>query len=151
MNVLIFVIYVQKRKIGKFQVWPMLLSSLVFIFSSPKFLITKLLSFLFHGPLPFFFTPKHLFCLYHHKTYWTMSVDNLGFKICLLGISNFMVTLTVFPWCKPKWSGDEFNNQSQIFTRFLEWLYGPWCKQPLSGHITSLSGQHTNFNMSTYI
>ena len=42
-----------------------------------------------------------------------MSVDIVGFKKYLLKTSNSIVTLTSFPWCKPKWSRDEFNNQSQ--------------------------------------
>ena len=46
----------------------------------------------------------YIFCLSHRKTCWIMSMDNVGLKICLLGISNFMITLTFFPWCKPKWS-----------------------------------------------
>ena len=61
-----------------------------------------------------FFLPEHFFCLSHCKTHWIMSVDNVGFKICLLGTSNVMVTLTYFPWCKPKWSRDEFKSQSHI-------------------------------------
>jgi len=63
---------------------------------------------------PCLFLLEHLFCLSHRKTYWIMSVDNVGLKICLLGTSNSMVTLSFPPWCKPKWSWDEFNNQSQM-------------------------------------
>ena len=40
---------------------------------------------------------------------WIILVDNVGLKTCLLGI---MITLTFFPWCKPKWSQDKFNNRS---------------------------------------
>ena len=61
-----------------------------------------------------FFLPKHLFCFFHRKTHWIMSMDNAGLPICLLGTSNSMVILTFFPWCKPTWSWDEFNIQSQI-------------------------------------
>jgi hypothetical protein len=57
---------------------------------------------------------KHLFGLSHRKTRWTMLLNQIGFQIRLLGISNSMITLTFFPWCKMKWSQDEFNNQSQI-------------------------------------
>jgi hypothetical protein len=57
---------------------------------------------------------EHLFCLSHHKTRWTILVNNVGLKICLLGTLNSMVTVTFFPWCKPKLSQDEFNKQSQI-------------------------------------
>ena len=57
---------------------------------------------------------EDLFCLSHRKTRWIMSMDNVGLKICLLGTSNFMITLTFIPWCKPKWSQNEFNNQSQV-------------------------------------
>ena len=50
-------------------------------------------AFLCHGPLPFS-SRDHLFCLSHHKTRWTMLVDYVGLKICLLGTSTYMVTLT---------------------------------------------------------
>jgi hypothetical protein len=63
---------------------------------------------------PFLFLLEHLFCLSHHKTHWTMSVDNVGLRKYLLGNSNFMVTLIFFPWCRLKWSRNEFNSQSQI-------------------------------------
>ena len=63
---------------------------------------------------PYYFLPQHLFCLSHCKTHWTMLMDDLGLVICLWGILNSMVTLTFFPWCKPKWSQDKFNNQPQI-------------------------------------
>ena len=63
---------------------------------------------------PYHFLLEHLFCLCHRKTYWTMSMDNVGLTICLLGTPNFMITLAYFPWCKPKWSQDEFNIQPQI-------------------------------------
>ena len=63
---------------------------------------------------PCLFLPKRSFVSPTAKIHWTMSVDNVGLKLCLLGILNSMVTLTFFPWCKPKWSLDEFNNQSQI-------------------------------------
>ena len=61
---------------------------------------------------PCLFLPKHLFHLSHHKTCWTMLVDNVGLKIFFGGTSNSMVTLTSFPRCKPKRSEDEFNNQT---------------------------------------
>ena len=34
---------------------------------------------------PCLFLPNHLFCLFHCKAHWTMSVDNVGLQICLLG------------------------------------------------------------------
>ena len=43
-----------------------------------------------------------------------------------------------FTWCKPKWSRDEFNNQSHIYMA-LGQLHGPWCEQPLK-HLLPLSG-----------
>ena len=46
---------------------------------------------------PCLFLLEHLFYLSHRKTRWTMSVDNIGqVKICILGTSNFMITLTSF-------------------------------------------------------
>jgi hypothetical protein len=80
---------------------------------------------------PCVFLPEHLFCLSHCKTCRTMSKDNVGLKLCLLGTSNSMVTLIFFPWCEPKWSRDKLNNQSQIL-QGLGMTHGPCCKQPLS-------------------
>ena len=51
---------------------------------------------------PYLFLPDPLFCLSHRKTRWAMSMDYLGLKICVLGTSTFMITLTFFPWCKLK-------------------------------------------------
>ena len=64
---------------------------------------------------PSLFLLEHLFCLSHRKTRWTMSLDNVGLKICPLETSNSMVTLTFSPWCKLKWSQDEFNIQSKKY------------------------------------
>jgi hypothetical protein len=36
-----------------------------------------------------------------------------------LGNSTSMVTLPFFPWCKPKWSRNEFNNESSPWDDFL--------------------------------
>ena len=49
---------------------------------------------------PCLFPLEHLFCLSHRQSRRTMSVDNVSLKICLLGPSNFMITLTNFtrPW-----------------------------------------------------
>ena len=57
---------------------------------------------------PCLFLPYHLSCLSHYTTRWIMSVYYLGLQICLLETSTFMVTLPFFPWCKPKWSQDDF-------------------------------------------
>jgi len=82
---------------------------------------------------PCLFLPENFVCLSHHNTRLTISLDDVGLKICFLRTSNFMVTLTFFfPWCKLKWSWDEFNNQSQKNYRALGRLHGPCCKQPLS-------------------
>ena len=49
------------------------------------------------------------------KIRWTMSMDDVGLEICLLGTLNIMVTQeNKIPWCKPSWSRDEFNIQSHI-------------------------------------
>jgi hypothetical protein len=77
---------------------------------------------------PSFILLEHIFCLSHHKTRWTMLEDNVGLKICLLGTSNFMVTLTFFPWCKLKWSRMS-STTHHLFHKALGRLHGPWCKQ----------------------
>ena len=84
---------------------------------------------------PCFSLVEHLFCLSHCKTYWTMSVDNVSLKICLLGTSNSMIPLTFFPRCKPKWSGDKFNNQSHAL-QVLGRLHGPCVNNPLTSLMT---------------
>ena len=91
-----------------------LLSCLVFIFSSPE---NVLLNIYYNiSPLSWalaFFLLEHLFCLTHHKTRWTVLVNNVVLQRYFLGTSNFMVTLTFFPWCRQKWSRNKFNTQSQ--------------------------------------
>ena len=83
---------------------------------------------------PCLFLLKHLFCLSHCKIRWTMSVDNVGLKIQLLGTSNSMVTLTFF--LGVKWSGPRTSSTiNHIFYRTLGWLLDPWHKQPLIIHI----------------
>ena len=74
--------------------------------------ITILLKEFFYAMGPHHFLPDHLFCLSHRKTRWTISTDYVGLKLCLLGTSTFMVTLTFFP----KLSWDEFNNQINTLT-----------------------------------
>ena len=69
---------------------------------------------------PCLFLLEHLFCLSHRKIRWTMSVNNLGLEICLLGTLNFMVALTFCSWCKLKWSLDELKSHSQNFTRLWD-------------------------------
>jgi hypothetical protein len=71
---------------------------------------------LYHGPLPFS-SQSPLLPLPPRKTYWTMSVDNVGLRICLLGTFNYMVTLKRFPWCQLKWSWDEFLHAITKVTR----------------------------------
>jgi hypothetical protein len=94
-----------------------------------KFLLTI---FLCHGSLVFL--PEHLWCLFHGKICWAMSVDHVGLKYVFWGPRSFMVTLTFFPWCKPKWSRDKFN----IHGQFLRGLgTTSWCKRPLK-YITEL-------------
>jgi hypothetical protein len=71
------------------------------------------MAFLCHGAMgPCLLLPGHISCLSQRKTRWTMSVHLLGLKIYILGTSTSMVPLPFFPWCKPKLSQDNFNNQS---------------------------------------
>ena len=70
----------------------------------PKCNITILLC---HGPLSFFLTRAILLPI-HRKTYWTMSKGNVDLWMCLLGNHHRHYDI-FFPWCKPKWSWDEFN------------------------------------------
>jgi hypothetical protein len=92
-NMLIFQIYVQKGQFNKRKF--KFDHVLVFIFSSPnkKSLKTYYYNSSRHGAFVFFLL-EHLFCLSQCKTRWTMSMDNAGLEICLLGTSIAMVTLT---------------------------------------------------------
>ena len=74
--------------------------------------INKKLKRHFSAMVPWHLQQGNLYCLSHRKTCWTMTMDNTYLKIGFLGTSSFMVTLTFSFWCKPKWSWDEFNNQS---------------------------------------
>ena len=78
-----------------------LLSSLLFIFSFPIFFFMKTIynNISLSCTLAFFYQST-LFSLSHCKTCWTMSMDNIGLKMRLLGTSNTMVTLTFFLWTK---------------------------------------------------
>ena len=80
---------------------------------------------------PCFFLLQHSFASPITKPRWTMSMDKVGLKICPLGTSNAMVTLPLFPWCKPKWSQDN-STSNHKFYRALGQLHGPWCKQPIT-------------------
>ena len=60
--------------------------------------------FLSHKIIPFFFLPKIIFCLFHCKTRWIMSMSDVGLQICLMGPWSPWSLWHVFPWCKPKWS-----------------------------------------------
>ena len=82
--------------------------------------------------------PWHLLFFYHStsftsptaKSHWTMLVDNVGLKTCLLGASNFIVTLTFL--LGVNWNGrGTRSTTNHIFHMALWQLHGPWCKQPL--------------------
>ena len=76
-----------------------------------NFIIT---SFMCHRPLPFFLL-EHLFCLSHCEPVVSCQLVMWALKYCLLGTSNSTDHCRiVFPWCKLKWSWDEFNKQSNI-------------------------------------
>ena len=57
------------------------LYTLVCVFSSPKKVSFN--CYCFNISLPW--APKHLGCLFQHKTRWTMSVDNVGLKYVVWG------------------------------------------------------------------
>jgi hypothetical protein len=90
-NVMSSLVYMPKKVVSKFD------HSLVFIFSFPNNIIIYILlkKILCDGPMPFFYHSTS-FASPTGKSRWTMLVDNVGLKTCLLGASNFMVTLTFF-------------------------------------------------------
>ena len=46
---------------------------------------------------PCHFLPEHLFCLFHSKPRWSISMDNVDLQIYLLGTSNLIVKVTFNP------------------------------------------------------
>jgi hypothetical protein len=79
---------------------------------------------------PCLFLLEHLFCLSHHKTHWTMLVNNADLAICLLETLNFMITLTFSLGVNRSGPGTS-STTNHKFYKALGWLHGPWCKQPL--------------------
>lgn len=71
---------------------------------------------------PCFFLLEHFICVSHYKIHWTISVDNVGLRMCLLWTSNSKVTLTDFPWWKSKWTRVEFNRQSQVLQAWDDFM-----------------------------
>jgi hypothetical protein len=76
-NVLIFLIYAQKRTILR-----KITLDHSFVFSClhllfPNNFIRFLLQYYFSAMGLCLYLPKHLFCFSHHKTHWTMSVDKV--------------------------------------------------------------------------
>ena len=136
-NVLIVLLYAQYRQFWKKE--KSTLTILFFLLSSLLFTSQKNHKNMFYNsislPWPLTFLPKHLFCLSHCKTCWTMVVDNVDLKICLLATSNSMVILILF-FIGVNLSGPETSSTSNHrFYRTLGQLHGPWCKQPLTGKI----------------
>jgi hypothetical protein len=132
MNVLIF-LYMPKN--GNFEnkiksSLTILLSSLVFVFFPPKEISIKI----YYSNISL---PWALASFYYNTSFASptakpiMLVDNAGLKICLLGTLNVMVTLTLFPWCKLKWSQDDSTSNHKVY-RSLGQLHGPWCKLPIT-------------------
>ena len=126
MNVLIFLTLRSKKAVlGKREKrgksLTILLSSLVFIFSSPwkiheTFIIT---SFLCLPWAPAFFYQSTSFAPPHRKTHWTMSVNNVGLKICLLGCLKLHGHPNMFSLI---WSEVVMGQVQQPITNFT----GPW-------------------------
>ena len=85
-----------KKKIQKINFEKKEKNNLTFLLSSSSmcqktnhsiFIIT---TSLFHGPLSSYTIA--IFCLSHHKTLWIISMDNVGFNVCLKRTSYSMAT-----------------------------------------------------------
>jgi hypothetical protein len=95
LNVLIFFQYMPKK--GKFEKRIKFDHSLVFSCIHLLFKIHLniiITTFLCHGLLLFSTRAPHLSLPQQNR--WTMSVDNIGLQICLLGTLNSMFILTFF-------------------------------------------------------
>ena len=82
---------------------------------------------------PYLCTIEHLFCLSHCKTPWTMSMNNVSFKICLLRTLDSMVTVTFFSFGVNRSGPGTSSTTNRNFYKALGRLHGRWCKQPLRG------------------
>ena len=134
LNVLIFLIYVQKKgQFWKISSLTSLLSCRVFIFSTPIKKIKIITSLLCHGPLPFFYQSTSFVSL-HCKTRGTMLTDNASLKTYRLATSNSTVTLTFFPWCKWSRPGTSSTTNHKFYRAVVQ-LHGPWCEQPATRRI----------------
>ena len=98
-------------------------SCLHLFFPKKHFIQKIIIIFLRHGP--YLLLPEHLFCLSHHKTCWTMSMDNVGLKMCLLGTSYFMVTLTLYFLGVNRSSHGTSSTTNHKFYMALGQLHGP--------------------------
>ena len=90
-------------------------------------------TFLYHALPPCLILFEHLFGLSHRKTCWTMSMDNVGLKICLLGASNSIWGSLRHFFLGVNWSGRGMSSTTNHkFYKASGQLHGPWCKQPLT-------------------
>ena len=86
---------------------------------------------------------EHLFCLSHHKFRWTMSVNNVGLQIYILGslkLHDYSVIFSLFGVNRsgPRMSSTTNHN----FYRAMEQLHVPWCKHPIIGVINVVGGKN---------
>ena len=102
---------------NKIQVQPL---SCLHLLPPPKKIIQlnfRITTFLCHGPL--LFSIRAPLCRSHCKIHRTMFMD----KVCLIKYVFWAPqtpwSLTFLPWCKPKWSRDELNNQLQIYMALI--------------------------------
>ena len=79
------------------------------------------------------FLLQHLFCLSHHKTHWTMSVDYLGLRLCHLGTFTFMVTLPYFLGVNQGDPGTNSTPNKHSYSAFGNFMVHD-VKQPLHHH-----------------
>lgn len=101
------------NKCPKRTIWDVLFSCFTFF---PSFLLNTIifvLTMLCYGSL-IFVMMKHVLPLSPPQTILDHDSGYVCLKVKLLGASSSMLLLQVFPWCKPHWSWDEFNNQSHI-------------------------------------
>jgi hypothetical protein len=97
-NVLVFFIYAQKWKFWKEKKTKfdhaLVFSCLHLLLSKEKSII--LLYQHYYAMGPWIFSTKAHLLLFPPQNH------NVGCTICLLGASNSVVILIIFPWCKPK-------------------------------------------------
>ena len=93
---------------------------------------------------PCLFLPEHLFCLSHYKIRWTLLVDNVGLKICLLGDLELQSRFDIFPLVQTEVDSGRVQQPITYFTKpwddfMIHDVVNPLVSKEVFGHTRSIS------------